>query len=88
MSEHFSQFASINRGKIDIKKIIMFGRDTSRFNEESYRLDIANHVWTENSDDANIIAVDLITGLDEKLLKLLLSKDLTQKKLSADSTHG
>ena len=27
LSEHFSQFASINRGKIDIKKIIMFGRD-------------------------------------------------------------
>ena len=81
LSEHFSQFASINRGKIDIKKIVMFGRDTSRFNEESYRQDVANHVWTENSDDANIIAVDLISGLDEKTSKAAPVKRLNPKEI-------
>ena len=44
LSEHFSQFASINHAKIDIKKIVMFGRDTSKFNEESYRNEIKSRL--------------------------------------------
>ena len=59
----------------------MYGRDTSRFDEESYRRDVANHVWTENSDDANVIAVDLITGLDEKTSNAAPVKRLNPKEI-------
>ena len=61
----------------------MFGRDTSRFNEESYRQDVANHVWTENSEDANVIAVDLISGLDEKTSKAAPIKRLNPKEIQS-----
>ena len=81
LSEHFSQFASINRGKIDVKKIVMFGRDTSKFNLEEYRRDVASHTWIQNSDDANVIAVDLICGLDEKTSKAAPVKKLNPKEV-------
>ena len=60
LSEHFSQFASINRGKIDVKKIVMFGRDTSKFCAESFRQDVSNHQWIQDSNDANVNAGDLV----------------------------
>ena len=36
-SEHISQFVSVNRGKIDYKKINIYERDYSKFTVESYR---------------------------------------------------
>ena len=40
-SEHLSQFVSVNRGKIDYKKINMYERDYSKFTVESFRDDIS-----------------------------------------------
>ena len=59
----------------------MFGRDTSKFNEDSYRQDVANHTWTENFQDANVIAVDLINCLDEKTSKAAPVKQLNPKEI-------
>ena len=61
----------------------MFGRDTSKFNEESYRQDIANHRWLDNSNDANAIAADLVNGLDEKTSKAAPVKKLSPKEIKS-----
>ena len=81
LSEYFSQFASINRGKIDVKKIVMFGRDTSKFCAESFRQDVSNHQWIQDSNDANVIAGDLVCGLD-----VLTTKAAPVKKLNPKET--
>ena len=64
LSEHFPQFASINRGKIDVKKILMFGRDMSKFNEQNYRDDVSIQKWLHDTDDPNLLMSDLIWRLD------------------------
>ena len=37
LSEHFSQFASVKRDKIDIHKIVMYGRDWSTYDTDKFR---------------------------------------------------
>ena len=64
LSEHFPQFATINRGKIDIKKILMFGRDTSKFNEQNYRDDVSIQKWLHDTNDPNLLMSDFIWRLD------------------------
>ena len=39
-SDHYSQFVSVSRDKIDYKSIKMFKRDYSKFSEESFRDDV------------------------------------------------
>ena len=36
LSEHFSQFASVNRHNIDVKKILMYGRNVKNFSENDF----------------------------------------------------
>ena len=64
LSEHFSQFASVMREKIDVKKISMFGRNYSKFSEEHFRDDISIQRWRQDSNDANILMGDFIWRLD------------------------
>ena len=45
LSEHFSQFVSINRRKIDYKKVHKYERDYSKFTTESFRDDISIQNW-------------------------------------------
>ena len=40
LSEHFSQFASMKRGKIDVSGIDMFGRDYRQFSPDHFRDDV------------------------------------------------
>ena len=41
LSEHFSQFASVVRGKIDVRKISVFGRDYSSFFGDKFTEDVS-----------------------------------------------
>ena len=41
LSEHFSQFVSVKREKIDIKSINIFQRDNSKFSTESFQDDVS-----------------------------------------------
>ena len=45
LSEHFSQFVSVNRGKIKLKKIHLYQRDYSKFSNESFRDDVSIQNW-------------------------------------------
>ena len=64
LSEHFSQFASVNRGKIDIKKIVMYGRNMKNFSEIDFRDDVSIQQWAQDTDDPSILMYDLIWKLN------------------------
>ena len=52
-SEHLSQFVSVNRGKIDYKKINIYERDYSIFTVESFRDDLSIQNWDLTLDNVN-----------------------------------
>ena len=64
LSEHFSQFASVNRGAIDIKKIVMYGRNLRNFSETLFRDDVAIQQWRQDTDDPNLLTYDLVSKLN------------------------
>ena len=64
LSEHFSQFASVNRGKIDYRKIDMYGRDFSKFSDEKFRDDVSIQPWHNICNDPNLLTSDLVWRLD------------------------
>ena len=64
LSEHFSQFASVNRGAIDTKKIVMYGRNMKNFSELDFRDDVAIQQWRQDTDDPNLLTNDLVWKLD------------------------
>ncbi len=81
LSEHFSQFASINRGKIDLKKITMFGRDYSNFSDDRYRDDVSIQRWMSNCVDPNILMSDFVWRLDGCTERHAPTKKLSQKDI-------
>ena len=64
LSEHFSQFASVNRGKIDVKNIVMYGRNMKNFSAEAFRDDVSIQQWRRDTDDPCILMRDMFWRLD------------------------
>ena len=63
LSEHFSQFASVKRDRIDIQKIVMYGRDWSKYDRDKFRDEISNHQWLIDSDDPSVLMSDFYSKL-------------------------
>ena len=59
LSEHFFQFASVNRGIIDVKKITMYGRNMKKFSEDAFRDDVSIQQWRQDTDDPSLLMADL-----------------------------
>ena len=53
ISEHFSQFESVKRKKLDLKDINVFQRNYSKFNTQSFRDDISIQKWDNEMTDVN-----------------------------------
>ena len=97
ISEHFSQFASIQHDRIDVKHIDMYARNYSKYCDEKFRDDVSMQIWSHpNVTDVNFLAGDFVwklngTGdrhapvekLKPKQIKLLLKAWITDyiKKL-------
>ena len=64
LSEHFSQFASVNHSPIDVKKITMYGRNLRQFSEIEFRNDVSIQQWRQDTDDPNLLTYDLVKKLD------------------------
>ena len=64
LSEHFSQFASVNRGTIDLKKIVMYGRNLKNFSADAFREDVSIQQWRQDTDDPSILLGDMFWRLD------------------------
>ena len=81
ISEHFSQFASIDRGKIDIKKMVMYGRDRKNFDGKDFRDDVAIQRWSNESDDPSFLMQDMIWRLDGCVERHAPTKKLSPKEV-------
>ena len=84
LSEHFSQFASVPRGKIDVKKIIMYGRDSKNYVEANFIEDVSNQNWNFSSHDSSFLMADMVGKLNDcverhKPLKRLNPKEVKTK---------
>ena len=84
LSEHFSQFASIPRGKIDVKKIIMYGRNSKNYVEANFIEDVSNQQWNYTSQDSSFLMADMVGKLGDcvdrhKPLKRLSPKEIKTK---------
>ena len=58
LSEHFSQFVSVKRGRLDYKNIIRFQHDYSKFHTEDFRDDVSIQNWNTNLNNANDLFED------------------------------
>ena len=65
LSEHFSQFISIKREKIDYKSESVFTRDYANFSSESFQDDISIQNWNNRYDNINDQFNDFHWRLDE-----------------------
>ena len=81
LSEHFSQFASIKRDKIDVKKITMFGRDESNFSVDSYRDDVSIQNWQYAPYEPNFLTGDFIWRLNGSTDRASPTKKLNFKEV-------
>ena len=63
LSEHFSQFISVHRNAIDIKKIDIYGMDFSHFSESSFQVDVSIQNWNTTSNDSNYLMNTFYGGL-------------------------
>ena len=53
LSEHFSQFASVKREKLDVKKVNRFERDFSKFSGHAFREEVSIINWNMDNTDSN-----------------------------------
>ena len=81
LSEHFSQFASVNRSPIDIKKMTMYRRNLKNFSEISFRNDVSIQQWREDTDDPNLLTFDLVRKLDGCAERHAPTQKLTPKEI-------
>ena len=81
LSEHFSQFASIKRDRIDIQKIVMYGRDWSKYDRDKFRDEISNHQWHIDSEDPSDLMSDFYTKLGGSSDKHVKIKKLSPKEI-------
>ena len=65
LSEHFSQFASIQHDKIDVKNVDMYERNYANYSDEQFRDLVSIQVWHHTRvNDAHFLAGDFIRNLD------------------------
>ena len=84
ISEHFPQFASILRKKVDLKSTHIYQRNYAKFSTEAFREDIAIQNWENNLVDVNDQFNDFYWRLDKCVdrhapMKKLSNKDLKLK---------
>ena len=81
LSEHFSQFASVNRSSIDVKKMTMYGRNLKNFSEINFRDDVSIQQWRVDTEDPNLLTYDLVSKLDGCAERHAPTQKLTPKEI-------
>ena len=80
-SDHFGQFVSIERIKIDYKSINLYKRDYSGFEEETFKNDISNQNFTDHSTDINQRFENFYSKLNQCVEKHAPLKKLSPKEI-------
>ena len=58
LSEHFSQFISVRRERLDYSNLRRFQHDYSKFDTEKFRDDVSIQTWNTNLNNANDLFLD------------------------------
>lgn len=85
LSEHFSQFASIKRYKLEPKKVKLYTRDFTKYSAMEFRDDVSIQNWNINNDDSNTIFDDFYTKLKASADRHAPIKKLSSKEVSFKS---
>ena len=83
LSEHFSQFISVKRERIDIKKVNIYQRDYSTFSNESFQ-DVSIQRWVYY-DSVHDCFKDFYTKLEGCVNRHAPLKKLTQREVKFKS---
>ena len=81
LSEHFCQFVSVKREKIDYKKTNIYVRDYSKFNAESFRDDVSIQNWDYLYHNVNDSFKDFYYKLEGTVSRHAPLKKLTPKEI-------
>ena len=81
LSKHFSQFISVNREKLDLKNIIVYQRDYSKFSNESFSDDVSIQTWNYAHENVDAAFKDFYTKLEGSVSRQALLKKLSPKEI-------
>ena len=81
LSEHFSQFASVKREKIDTKKINMYTRNYAKFSSKDFRDDVSIQNWNYGLDNPTDLFNDFFWRLEGCVNRHAPIKKLNHKEI-------
>ena len=85
LSEHFSQFASIKREKLDIRKVNLYERDYSKYSETDFHDDVSIQNWNLENGDSSVLFSDFYLKLKGCVDRHAPIKKLNAKELKLRS---
>ena len=85
LSEHFCQFISVKRDKIDLKNINTYARDYSKFSTELFREDVSIQNWNQTFNNVNDQFNDFFWKLDGCVNRHAPIKKLKPKEIIIQS---
>ena len=83
-SDHFSQFISVNRPKIDYKEDHIYRRDYTNFSEQSFRDDVSLQHFNNEFTDVNDQFNDFFFKLEGSVNRHAPYKKLTSKEVKLE----
>ena len=84
ISDHFSQFISVQRRRIDLKYITLYKRDYSQFSEQSFRDDVSIQIFNKELTDVNDQFNDFYYKIKGCVDRHAPLKKLTPKEIKLD----
>ena len=85
LSEHFSQFASVRREKMDTKKINIFQRDFSKYSANDFYDDVSIQNWNYELNDSSDLFCDFFWKLKGSTDRHAPLKKLNAKEVKLKS---
>ena len=81
LSEHFSQFVSVKREKIEYKKLNIIQRDYSKFQSQQFRDDVSIQNWNSDLPNVNELFIEFHSKLQGCVERHAPLKKLSPKEI-------
>ena len=85
LSEHFSQFLSVKREMVDIKKVNIYQRDYTNISSDSFREDVSIQNWEYTHDNVHDSFSDFYSKLEGSVNRHAPLKKLTPEEIKLKS---
>ena len=85
LSEHFSQFLSVKRVMVDLKKVNLYQRDYTNFSNNSFRDDVSIQNWNYTHDTVHDSFSDFFSKLEGSVNRHAPLKKLTPEEVRLKS---